>query len=217
MYLAACGGATRTVSGDALEYSCGVATLPLEALESTLPDEDVPAAAWAAIDEEISGREVELGLHGEEDWRAAAVSASEVTFLSDKLDPRSPYSYVTLERSPRSWTLGKAGGCRPSVVPPGDMVAAEWRLLDDSDEEDDDLLVEASEMSCSSGRHLAPDEFERRIRYESDRILVALFTQPVDGVATCIGNPYTTFTLALEQPVGDREVHDATFHPPHPE
>ena len=203
---------TGSSSIDALSYTCGGSVFPVERLESPLPDEDVPEEAWAALRRESAGLEPELGLIGNDDWNAVLVSDERITFLLEKESRRHPFSSFTLESSNGEWSFASAGDCRPSAIVPG-REAAEWRVLEEPKAADRALVISATEMSCSSGRELAPDAFQPRVEYESDRILIALFTEPVEGAANCISNPSTRVTLTLDEAIGDRAIYDAGFYP----
>ena len=206
------GGGIRASSGGALQYSCG-ARFSIERLEAPIPDDEIPHRAWEALRRVAERLQPDLGLNGDEDWGAVHYSGKEATFVAEKESRRFPYSSVTVEMSRRRWSFAGAGDCRPSAVTRDDKVAATWRLLDEPDDSDDELRLFATEESCSSGRKLAPEDFDPRVVYESDRILIALLTKPRKGASTCIGNPSTELTLELDEPIGDREIFDAGFYP----
>ncbi|MFN2588718.1 MAG: hypothetical protein ABR613_11455 [Actinomycetota bacterium] len=208
------GGGSGSGSGaSSLMYSCGGARFSIERLESPIPDEEIPQDAWDALDKEAARLQPDLGLTGRDDWGAVRYSRSQVTFLTEKPSRRFPYSSFTLERARGDWSFAGAGDCRPSAVARDGKDAAEWRVVVEPGESDDELRLSASEMNCSSGRKLAPEDFEPRVVYEPDRILIALLTEPPEGAQTCIGNPWTRLTLELDEPVGDRDIYDAGFYP----
>ena len=49
-----------------------------------------------------------------------------------------------------------------------------------------------------------------------DAVLVAFAVIPIAGMATCPGNPSTSATVELSEPLGQRWVYDGLFFPPKP-
>ncbi|MCQ3806029.1 MAG: hypothetical protein OXB92_11855 [Acidimicrobiaceae bacterium] len=77
-----------------------------------------------------------------------------------------------------------------------------------------DLLV--TERGCADGREMG-DALKGPQVIETDvAVLVAFAVIPVASVATCPGNPSTSVTIELSDPLGRRGVYDGLFFPPKP-
>jgi hypothetical protein len=104
-----------------------------------------------------------------------------------------------------------------AVAPPG-YVAATWKLdpaysFSASSQE---IQVLVMEQACDSGR-LATGRVAQSVRYEDARVLVELAVRlpaaSADTVVTCPANPWTPYLVQLSEPVGRRDLFDASPDP----
>ena len=105
-----------------------------------------------------------------------------------------------------------------AVAPPG-YVAATWKLdpAYSFSANSKEIQVLVMEQACDSGR-LATGRIAQSVRYEGDRVLVELAVRlppEVNGmiVVTCPANPWTPYLVQLSEPVGQRDLFDASPDP----
>jgi hypothetical protein len=109
------------------------------------------------------------------------------------------------------WSGSQMGGpCPLHYAVPEGLNAVDW-VLDPSglplDPADTSLEVIATERECVSGQEMGDRLLEPQVVMTADEVRVVLAAEPPPGdVATCQGNPETPVTIALPQPLGDREV-----------
>jgi hypothetical protein len=112
-----------------------------------------------------------------------------------------------------------AGGATPSAprVRDGER-AASWRLRPGTlvSPERRVFRILVTESACASGLPATGRIQEPVVVRERTRVQVAIFVRPLEGPATCPGNPETPYTLRLERPLGDRTLADGGTIPPRP-
>ena len=91
-----------------------------------------------------------------------------------------------------------------------------WKLVNQPSEESTELAVVLEERACSGGRELNADNIEIDIDYRDDSIAILVTADPLEhGFYTCPLNP-SSFTIELEESVGDRMLVDRAVDPPTP-
>jgi len=151
-------------------------------------------------------------------WVVISIDDDSATFAA-----LSDYSFgvAGIERRGDRWIFaGEASGrpCEPVVpLPPG--LAHVDVLLDISSMPDPadtsvDLLV--SEQGCSGGRDMGDALRGPQVVETDDAVVVAFAVVPIAGMATCPGNPWTSVTIELSEPLGGRWVYNGLFFPPAP-
>lgn len=125
---------------------------------------------------------------------------------------------VLLERRADGWAVsGWESGCRPQLLLLAGLNDADWLLDPDKSVPEPssrsiDVLV--TERECASGRSSVGRVVGPAIRYEADRVLVALGVIPQAGdFADCQGNPATPMSIELSEPLGNRILVDAGHLP----
>jgi len=215
---AAPGGAGRTlVCGDATFEEGDLATMPGLA---TLPD-DVQAAV-----DDTGTPAVDATL----DWRVAE-AAEDAVVLIRPLDPAEPAagqgdSHATMRLGPitgapniadGTWFVWGGATCSPRLAEGAGDDQAEVRLAAAPAATDTELALLVMERRCASGQSA-----EGRIRLDglevtADEVRVRIsVSRPPGDAQTCQGNPWTPFTVDLDEPVGGRTVVDANLVPPRP-
>lgn len=114
---------------------------------------------------------------------ATAVSdSSAIETDSSEQAPSSPASAV-----PSPWVLRN-----PTVDPSATTL---------------DILV--SERECASGLR-ADDRISYELTSDETEVVITALITPVVGGAECPGNPFTPLSVALDEPIGDRELIDGS-------
>ena len=115
---------------------------------------------------------------------------------------------------------GEASGrpCEPAVrLPPG-LARVEVHLdinsMPDAADTSVDLLV--TEQGCANGRDMGDALRGPQVIETDEAVVVAFAVVPIAGMATCPGNPSTSVTIELSEPLGRRWVYDGLFLPPAP-
>lgn len=83
-----------------------------------------------------------------------------------------------------------------------------WWLLDPSSvptPESTELHLVVTERQCASGIS-AEGRIEATVSYTETEVAIAVIVNSVGGYANCPGNPPTTFTVQLAEPLGDRAI-----------
>ena len=151
-------------------------------------------------------------------WVVISIDDDRATFaaLAD-----GSFGVAGVERRGDKWIFaGEASGrpCEPAVPLPGGLASVEVRLDVDSmpgaDDTTIDLLV--TEWGCASGRAMGDALRGPQVIETDDAVLVAFAVVPVVGGANCEGNPSTSVTIELSDPLGRRWVYDGLHFPPKP-
>ena len=201
----------RATTRPAEIVSCGRLPFSSEALDSPVGAErsDDPAAAAlrALIERGIDGPIPRSG------WRLLVRTDTQATFGHG---PLPDFFGVTVGIRDGAWRFAGSGGCEPQLFRP-DLNNATWepapgQVLDAGTTSFDALVVE---RECASGQSSQDRVQPPEIRYEDEAVVIAFFVEPPAGNAqTCPGNPPSTVTVTLEQPLGDRTLLDGVWYPP---
>ena len=198
-----------------MSYSCS-GTKPPYHLADPYDHSEIPEGARTALERVQQSMARADGPNEADEWVAVFNSENRVVFLYERRGPGFPYSEVGVHRDEDGeWGFAGSGDCRLRSIPKGGWRSAEWSLTEDPEPQDRALEVLATEIECSSGRKLAPDEFRSEVRYEQTRISIAVYAAPFEAKsANCIGNPSTNISIELDEPVGEREIYDVSVYPP---
>jgi hypothetical protein len=201
-------------------YDCFGVTATLQELEaapSVADLEDHPAVpmfaehaddlqAWKAVDVEDHelGAISELDPPQELDGEIRDHQRLVVTLLDEPMPP---------ETDDEGWTVSSSGPCALRAEL-GDLGSAHVHLDGDAPDPDTtelDLLI--VEHACASGA-----DADGRVRVAVDatdeQVRLVVGVEPRTGDQACPSNPATPVTVALDEPIGDREVVDAGRYPP---
>lgn len=185
--------------------------------------------AWQPIDEvdhpavEVLRAELEARLDepsprplAQGDWAVVHIGEDLVRFV---LDGGEWQEEAAVERRGDRWLwAGEASGprCEPAVVLPEGLGRVEVHLDPDNlprpDHTEITLLV--TEQGCASGREMGDALRGPQVVETDDAVAVAFAVVPVAGGANCPGNPPTSVTITLSEPLGDRAIQDGLYFPP---
>jgi hypothetical protein len=78
------------------------------------------------------------------------------------------------------------------------------------------LQVRVSEIECTGARDPIPFLNEPDVVETPDTVTISWTTTPMEGAATCPGNPPVNRSITLSAPLGNRQVLDGSSYPPRP-
>lgn len=231
---AACGGAGGSLgasggdgagAGEGRELACGDATYREGALAAMPALDTLSDDVLAAVDD--TGTPV---LDAALDWRVAE-SADDAVVLIRPLDPAEPGaeggdSHATLRLGPitgapniadGTWFVWGGSTCSPRLADAAGDDQAELRLAAAPAATDTELALVVMERRCASGQSAEGRIDLDELEVTADEVRVRVAVRPPPGDAqTCQGNPWTPFTVDLDEPVGGRTVVDASLVPARP-
>jgi hypothetical protein len=116
-----------------------------------------------------------------------------------------------------TWFLTSASPCTQRLVTYNGLGEAELTLADAPSPGDASVDLLVTERACASGQG-AEGRIELVEPIETaEQIQLRIGVRAPDGDAqTCQGNPPTPFTVELSEPLGEREIVDASVVPPRP-
>lgn len=222
--LAGCGGEIGIGGGGGGEsYDCLGTRIPAAALTEARTAETLDEQNAAALDG------LEVPSIDPADWTVVSESKDEVVLLRELDEPEhlgSPGDVRTHERivisvvdapnvpdSP-AWMMTALGSCALVVDVPGAgtaTVALDPDALPDPASTDVPLLV--TEFACNSGRPADGRVEVASLRETETTVEVVMAVRPQGGDHACPSNPPTPYTLTLDEPLGDRELLDASVVP----
>jgi hypothetical protein len=213
------GGASRNATADdhGLVAACGGVEFA-----DLHPDTSAfaPYSAWGEIDLAPLGGEAPFFREfiDQYAWFTAEETADSLTLFGEpRHGPRgsNPYASAALEMRDGAWFLLGWGQCSIELSAPG------WgnaRFMVDPtvppDPGSDRVTVFATEMACAGGKPPG----DRRVRSvvveeTAESVSVVLLVERTQGDTSCPGNPRFQFEIALDSPIGDREILDASVYP----
>lgn len=218
------GGATGE---DAATVTCGSSEYTATTLADAPSVTSLPAGPADAVDD--AGQPA---FDPSKDWRIVHQSEHRVDLVRELDEPTDlggtdirTHESRTLERITGAtnvpngtWLLTSAGPCTQRLEADGDLGPADLTLAAEPspDQTTIDLLVH--EQACASGQS-AEGRIELVEAEETDdqiRLRIAVRPYQPGGAATgvtCQGNPPTPFTVELTEPLGERQVLDASVVP----
>jgi len=196
-----------------VDYSC-YGSQPAYHLRNPYRKKEIPKGAWEAFityKTHYPGGEAPTEAV---DWIGVVRKRSRVDFLREGDYPHA-YFWITMMRKQGRWRDESGGDCKLWATSEGESSSSDWWLAASPQPEDEHLAVRASERDCTGGRKLGSKDFHPRVHYEPERISIVVYAKPLkDGAYECPGNPSTPFTIALSEPVGDRDIIDVGVYPP---
>ncbi|MEH3075561.1 MAG: hypothetical protein PGN11_02610 [Quadrisphaera sp.] len=129
---------------------------------------------------------------------------------------------VTLERitgasnvADGTWLRMSAGSCAQRLLRDDGLVPANITLASDSVLAERTLELLVRERECASGQN-AEGRIEAEVEETAEQVLLRVAVRPLPGGQSCPSSPATSFTVELTEPLGDREVVDASVVPARP-
>lgn len=220
------GCATQTGPGGAPSsgsYDCLGTPIPAEAVTDPRPATELDEDGRAAL------RGLEVPEIDPADWTIASTGPAQVVLLRKLAEPenlgagdvrtheRMEISVVDAPNIPNSpaWMMTALGTCALATDTPGAGTATV--TLDPAEPPDPasaDVPLLVTERSCNSGLDAQGRIEVASLRETDAAVEVVLAVRPRGGDQSCPSNPPTPFTLTLGEPLGDRELLDASVAPP---
>lgn len=219
------GSATRNDSGADAQpsYLCGGTPVSAEALAARTPVEELAGPAAEALADAAFDDGTPLVLEDPSAWFVVSTSDREVTLLrpvepDDAPDaPATDHEQVTVSwveaTNVTGWLVTSLGPCALTFdlgdlgVP---LIALDPdRPLDPASREVH-LLV--TEQACNSGQDADGRIVIVRLDERDERVEIALGVRQEGGAHSCPTNPPTPFTVTLTEPLGERDIVDATLY-----
>lgn len=234
VFITGCGSTSLTFRGDSnasqvadvATVNCGGSVYDPVELADAPPASSLPDGPAGAVDD--AGAQA---FDPSQDWKVVRHSDDRVDLVRelDELfdngdgDVRTHESR-TLERitgginvPDGTWLLTSAGPCTQRLIAGDDLGEADLTLADTPSPGDMSVGLLVHERACTSGQsaegRIQLVELNETTEQVQLRIGVA---RPPGGDQTCEGNPPTPFTVDLSEPLGDREIIDASVVPPRP-
>lgn len=192
-------------------YSCGRGgAFEGASLEGPADLEDDDSALGRALRGLIrTGDGVRVG----EGWRIVWEKGRTVHVAAPSLDGEHPFVSALFESSGSEWDPVGWGECTPTAVV-GNRSPAIWKLREVPSADSSELQVTLEERACSGGRELTNANTRSDVDYSETAITIIVTADPLgDGMYTCPLQP-SSFTIQLNEPVGDRQLLDGSVYPP---
>jgi hypothetical protein len=218
-----------SAEGAELRLTCGGSnSFPRSALDDPVPVEasDHPAAlaALALFDEEGDddglGMELSSMFGDDPQLYVLDIGDDEAQFATIEASG-FPGANVRVDRVEGDlWrATGFGGGCNNlSVAYPDGLNQVEINLDPDNlpTPEQTDIALLVTERACASGQPMGDRLLEPQVIEEADRVVLVFAAAVKPGGAECPGNPSTSVTVTLAEPLGGRELVDGGVFPAAP-
>jgi hypothetical protein len=127
-------------------------------------------------------------------------------------------AYMFLDRQGDDWVWSgssiNGNPCELQYALPAGLNTVEWRLDPSAPEpgpDATDLHVLLTERECVGGREIGDRLVGPQIVFTDTDVRMVFAAEPPPGDAfDCQGNPETPYTVELPEPLGDREIIEAT-------
>ena len=199
-----------------LQAACGSVGLPM-ADPPILPDEPLDADADAAMDElfQVGADPAVLAPY---EWFIAERTDERLLLLGRSraaVLPGDPgLADASFTREEDHWKPDGAGQCRIEVSAPG-FITAHW-VVDptvEPDPEADQLAIHLMENACAGGEIPEDRQILPIVEADEERMTIRILVEPVEGFATCPGNPWYPMIVDLGEPLGERSLSDGSVIP----
>lgn len=207
---------------------CGGVSIPGEAIADRVPIEAMEDGERDAF----AGAQWDDGTplsSFADDWYRANVTEGTVTVIRDVEMPNDPtwpailpdrelltVSWVAHATNlPPGWYVSQSSHCA-LTVDLGDLGVPALAVRAAPDPKSRELALSVTEMACNSGEDAQGRIEVVSIEESADQVRLVLGITPRDGAQNCPSNPATPFTVTLDDPVGDREILDASLVDPRP-
>lgn len=207
------GGAAPTPSpssSPAYLYSCGGTPFDPALLEGPGDLENEDSELGQALRDLMETPEG-ASLERAEEWRVVVEESDRVQVMG-RASGEFGFMSAAFERSGDSWEPAGWGDCKPNVIV-GDRSPATWKLVEEPSPDDAELVIDATEIACASGRRLKEHQVRSDVVYGADAVSIVVSADAILG-GECPGNPPIRLTVPLDEPIGDRVLLDAAVFPP---
>ena len=218
---------TPFVAGDV--FVCNGLAIARDAVEARVPVSEISEPGRVALAEAVWDDGSPLDLPAEEGWYVASVTDDLVAVMRDveaAPDPVSPGAARDREVQSVAWVddatnltpgwYGASSGPCALTLDLGDLTVPAVELQVPPDPLSREVRLLVTEETCNSGMD-AEGRIEVVSLEETDTgVSLILGVRPRDGGQTCPSNPSTPFTVTLTEPLGEREVLNASLATPRP-
>jgi hypothetical protein len=204
---------------------CGASTYDPAAFADAPPASSLPEGPASAVDD--------LGdpaFNPADDWRVVLVTddrAELLRELDESLDLGEgdvrTHQLIVVERitgatnvPDGTWLLTASGPCTQRVELGGGLGEADLTFASMPSPDAHTLEVLVHERACASGQTAEGRVELVTLDETTDEVGLVIGVRGLDGAQTCPSNPPTPFTVELSEPLGDREVVDASVVPARP-
>ena len=214
-----CGGADSLpteAASDGVRVSCGGGgdSFPVAALNGAAGAEKADTPEAEAL-RQVMAEPMGIGPLPADGWRLLDRQDSTAIFGASEGDA---LTIVTLQRESGRWAYSRsAHACQRLLVSPPDGLASAVWWPDPArpyDPKSRVLHVLATDPSCASGAPTGDRLQPPTVRATEQEVVIAFAAQPVTGGQLCPGHPPTAYRIALEEPLGDRQLLDGGVWPP---
>lgn len=115
-----------------------------------------------------------------------------------------------------TWLLTSAGPCVQRLVGDDGLGAADVTLADTPAHDATALDLLGREQDCTSGQSAEGRVEVVELEETAEQVRLQVGVEQLDGDQSCQGNPATTLTVELADPLGDRELVDSSVVPARP-
>jgi hypothetical protein len=116
-----------------------------------------------------------------------------------------------------TWLLTSDSPCTQRLVTDDDLGEADLTLADTPAPGDTSVDLLVHERACASGQSADGRIQLVELNEATEQVQLRIGVRPPEGDGqSCQGNPPTPFTVELSEPLGEREITDATVVPPRP-
>jgi hypothetical protein len=218
---------TEPQAGARLDGSvtCGGSTYDPAAFAAAPPASSLPEGPAGAVDD--------LGdpaFDPSDDWRVMLVADDRAELLRELDEPLDlgegdvrTHQLIVVERitgttnvPDGTWLLTASGPCTQRVELGGGLGEADLTFASMPSPDADRLEVLVHERACASGQTAEGRVELVTLDETADEVRLVIGVRGLDGEQTCPSNPPTPFTVELSEPLGDREVVDASVVPARP-
>lgn len=210
-------------------FLCQGLPISREALEARVPMSAIDEHGRTALSEAVWDDGSPVDVPSGEGWYVAVSTDDTVGVMRDievVTDPVSPGLAPDREVQTVTWVddatnlapgwYGASTGRCALTVDLGDLTVPRVEFQAPPDPLSNELRLLVTEETCNGG-----DDAEGRIEVVSiaetdDHVSLVLGVRPRGGINACPSNPATPFTVTLSEPLGEREVVDASLASPRP-
>lgn len=216
-----------SAAGDS--FLCSGLPISRDAVESRVPLSAIGEPGRSALSEAVWDDGSPVDLPAEEDWYVAIMTDDLVGVMRDLKTEADPASLEILPdrevltvrwvadatNLTPGWYVDKSDTCA-LTVDLGELTVPAVVLQSPPDPRSPELRLLVTESACNSGEDAAGRIQVVSIEETEERVSLVLGVRPRGGDQACPSNPATPFTVTLSEPLGDREVVDASLADPRP-
>lgn len=198
----------------ALRYTCGQFPFAADMLQrpgnAELGDDPIGVALRA----HLARPDVEIDILPDRGWTLVGREPARAELVAS--DAGGQMLSISLAAEGGEWTVTGWGQCQPMRVLPQGLGDATWHLAPGQSIGPETTTFEAmvTERACASGRSSEGRIVGPDVLALADAVLVTFAVRPLAGAQDCQGNPATSVSVTLPEPLGERRLLDGSTLPP---